>query len=261
MADRRTDPGAAHAAHDEEELAAFAAGELDHGAKERIARQVADCPECAALIDDMRLLRSATQRLAAPTRRRDFRLSAADADRLARQARWRRLLGPFGAAGAQALRPVAGGLVALGLVGVLLTTVAPTVLRALPGTASSAAQDRELSAPAAGGGSKSQLAPNLQSLSPLAYGAGGAPESGAPRTAEPAANPPASSVAPLPSEPGAVADTSIGKSAAVGSEPAVLPGPSILSIVGLLSAAALIVGLALIAILRLAARWGPPPPR
>lgn len=257
MADRRIDPRAAHAAHDEEALAAFAAGELDPGAGEPIARQVAGCPACASLVGDLRLLRSATRDLPAPSRRRDFRLSPADAHRLGRQARWHRLLGPFGAAGAQALRPVAGGLVALGLVGILLTAVGPAVLRALPGAASSAGQDRYLSLRAAGEGSTGQSGPSRQSLPPLAYGPGGASQSGAPRTAEPAgASIPAPSAIPVPTEQRTSSDAS--KGAAAGeSVPSGPSGPSGAWVLASLSVAALVLGLALLAVLRLAARWGP----
>jgi hypothetical protein len=52
-------------------------------AAEAIRVQVAVCPDCASLASDLRLLATASANLAAPTRRRDFRLSPADAARLA----------------------------------------------------------------------------------------------------------------------------------------------------------------------------------
>ena len=77
---------AGHADHDLDALAGFvddpAAVTAANDASDVIRAQALDCPECAALVADLRVLASATAALAVPARTRDFRLSPEDAARL-----------------------------------------------------------------------------------------------------------------------------------------------------------------------------------
>jgi anti-sigma factor RsiW len=73
----------AHASHDLEAVVAFADGELSGPELATAAAQVETCPACAALEADLRSLSLADRRLATPVRTRDFRLTPADAARLA----------------------------------------------------------------------------------------------------------------------------------------------------------------------------------
>ncbi len=77
MADR-------HDAHDLALVVAFADDELAGAELAAAAAQVEDCPRCALLVADLRALAIADRALATPARPRDFRLSAADAERLER---------------------------------------------------------------------------------------------------------------------------------------------------------------------------------
>ncbi len=77
MADR-------HDAHDLALVVAFADHELTGAELEAAAAQVEDCARCALLVTDLRALALADRALATPARPRDLRLTAADAERLAR---------------------------------------------------------------------------------------------------------------------------------------------------------------------------------
>lgn len=77
MADR-------HGSHDLEAIVALADGELAGAELEIATKQVQDCRDCAALVADLRSLALADRQLATPPRPRDFRLTAADAERLGR---------------------------------------------------------------------------------------------------------------------------------------------------------------------------------
>jgi hypothetical protein len=117
MAVSRT--SADHAAHDELILAVLASG--DDLPAEDLARaeaQVRDCAECALVVSDIRAIRAATADLPAPPRRRDFRLTEADAARL-RQGRWRRLLAALGSPRDRITGPAAAGLATIGVAGIL----------------------------------------------------------------------------------------------------------------------------------------------
>ncbi len=140
-------PAAVHDAHDALLLAALASGDdLSSSERARADALVRDCPECSSLVADIRLITSATAALAAPVRRRDFRLTDADAAGL-RLTGWRRLIAAFGSARFAFATPLAAGLVAVGLVVALVTVV--------PGTAgpfASTSMSRDASAPVAGAG-------------------------------------------------------------------------------------------------------------
>lgn len=77
-----TDGRMPHADHDAEQLVAYADAQLDAPEAALAADHVADCADCARLVDEVRLLAAADRALATPARPRDFRLTAADAERL-----------------------------------------------------------------------------------------------------------------------------------------------------------------------------------
>jgi hypothetical protein len=125
---------ARHALHDEELVAALAAGDVDDPADAERARSFVDrCAMCRELHDDLRQIRSAVQasgsaaqRAASMTAPRDFRLTAEDAARLrpsspvarlGSQLGWtdrlRRGVATFG-------RPLGTGLATLGVAGLLI---------------------------------------------------------------------------------------------------------------------------------------------
>ena len=78
------------------------------------------CAGCASLLADLAVLRAATAALPAVPRTRDYRLTDADVARL-RPPAWGRLVGWLGAPRSK-VRPLAGGLAALGIAGLLLST-------------------------------------------------------------------------------------------------------------------------------------------
>lgn len=119
--------GIDHFAHDALLLAALTSGDaLEAADRARADAQVRDCAACAALLADLVAIRAATVELPAPRRRRDFRLTEADAARL-RPAGWRRVLVAFGSPRARLAGPASLGLATLGIAGLLLATV-PTAL-------------------------------------------------------------------------------------------------------------------------------------
>jgi anti-sigma factor RsiW len=73
-----------HDAHDLAAVVAFADGELAGPELDAAATQIGECPDCALLASDLRALAYADRSLATPARPRDFRLTARDAERLAR---------------------------------------------------------------------------------------------------------------------------------------------------------------------------------
>src|SRR5450759_1205686 len=99
-------------------IAALDAGDLAGDERDRAARLVDRCAGCAALLGDLAIIRTATATLPAPPRRRDYRLSDADAARL-RPSAWRSVIGWIGTP-RSTVRPLAGGLAALGIAGLLL---------------------------------------------------------------------------------------------------------------------------------------------
>jgi hypothetical protein len=71
-----------HADHDLERVAGLAARDLPGDELDAVTHRTAACPDCAALLADLRVLAAATHDLPAPARPRDFRLGADDAARL-----------------------------------------------------------------------------------------------------------------------------------------------------------------------------------
>jgi hypothetical protein len=230
-----------HAAHDELLLAAYASGD-DLPAAERVATDalVRDCPDCAALVVDLRLIRAATVALPVPPRRRDFRLTDADAARL-RPAGWRRLVATFASARLAFTAPLGAGLVAIGIV-VAVVTAAPGaggILRPVSSQLSSRADSFGLVSPAAAGAvAAPELAPvpaGSSDLTVTGTSSVEAPAGGGPAAAQPASPPadvasgaaapgPSGADAKLPGDAAPLAGTQVA-SASPGDSAALPPVP------------------------------------
>ena len=77
------DPTAGHAGHDPLLIVAFLDDDLPAAERAAVETILATCPDCAALEADLVALATATRELPTPARPRDFRLTVADAERLA----------------------------------------------------------------------------------------------------------------------------------------------------------------------------------
>ena len=99
-------------------VVALDAGDLAGADRDRALALAAACAGCASLLGDLAAIRAATAALPAPARRRDYRLTDADAARL-RPSPWRRLVHWLGAP-QSTVRPFAGALATLGIAGLLL---------------------------------------------------------------------------------------------------------------------------------------------
>lgn len=200
-ASRSTDD---HAGHDRPLIVAYACGDLDAD-EAGAARMLMDsCRRCAALFDDIALLRSAIGAdTGAPRRPRDFRISADDAERL-RAGPLTRLLRRLASPGLSILQPLAGAAMAIGLVLVVATS-------ALPG----------LGFGAASGGALPASAPDVRGGQSL-------PDAGGPPYASGSAVGPAATAAPGGEELGSkgIIDTATvpTKRLALASEPGLDPG-------------------------------------
>ena len=151
-------PARPHDDHDFLLIAARATDELAGAEIERADALILSCAECTELLADLRAIRTATSSVAAPTRPRDFRLSAHDAERL--QPRGiRGWLGWTGGRRLQLGRPFAAGLTALGLAGLLVTTLPSGGPAASPGAAIDAAASPASSPAAAAGAPTAAAAP------------------------------------------------------------------------------------------------------
>ncbi len=146
-------------------IVALDAGDLSGGERDRATRLAAACAGCATLRADLALIRAATAALPAPRRTRDFRLTEADAARL-RPSALRRLLGWIGAP-RSSVRPLAGALATLGIVGLLLGTT--------PGLFGQETTVSTGSPPAVAPGAAPGLAAGPPGVSPGSAAAGGAP--------------------------------------------------------------------------------------
>lgn len=111
-----------HADHDELLVVALASGDLTGDDAVRATGLVDSCTACASLLADVTAIRAATAALPPPRRRRDFRLTDADAARL-RPAGWRRFLVPLAGPRFAFTRPLAGALATLGVAGLLVAGV------------------------------------------------------------------------------------------------------------------------------------------
>jgi anti-sigma factor RsiW len=139
--------------HDETLVARLAADDLAARELEVVRAQVAECPACAELLADLLSIAAATARLPGPQRTRDFRLTAADAARL-RPAGWRGLLARLGSPGFAFVKPLAGGLAALGVAGLILASLPSAFMSSSAGSNPNAISDS-----GTGGAAPSQAAP------------------------------------------------------------------------------------------------------
>ena len=157
--------------HDETLVARLAADDLATREVLVAKAQVADCPACAELLADLRSIASATARLQGPQRTRDFRLTEADAARL-RPAGWRGLLARLGSPDFAFARPVASGLAALGIAGLILASI-PSGFGGSAASLPYSAQDGPTGGLPAGG-----AAPAAASTAPAPAGAPGVTDNG-----------------------------------------------------------------------------------
>lgn len=164
-----------HDTHDRELIAAHAAGDLEGRALATAADLLATCSDCAELHADLRAIATATARVPARPRTRDFRLTPADAARL-RPGGWRRLVAAFSAPRLAFTAPLGGGLAALGLAAILVAA-APG---AVPFLADGAGMRTTVSGPEFNAGGSDNGGPELPPVDVAAPGnAGGEPGKGA----------------------------------------------------------------------------------
>ena len=208
----RSGPAHTRPDHDETLIAGLAAGDLTDGEAAAAGTLVATCPACAELHSDLLSIMAATTTLPAPRRTRDFRLTEADAARLLPR-RWRRFVGPFAGPRLASSGPLAGGLVALGIAGLLLaampgflTTSNPTATSAPLGPAAVVPGASEVGSGAFGGAADA-AAPTAE---PAASGAGPAALPSGNRSVAgfvASAAPPTSELGPVESTAGVPAST------------------------------------------------------
>lgn len=123
---------AAHARHDPLLIAQHTAGDqLDAQPAREAQRLMATCPACAELAADLRRVSSAVAWEPLPPRRRDLRIDPVRAEQL-RGSAWSRLLRRFALPQSRALRPVAAGVLSLGLVLVVAGNAWPTTQPSTP---------------------------------------------------------------------------------------------------------------------------------
>jgi hypothetical protein len=125
-----------HTEHDLLLVAASAAGDLEGDDLALADALVGACGECATLAADLIAISRATAAMPEPSRPRDFFLRPADAERL-RPHGLRRLVAAIAGPRTQLARPLAGGLMMLGIAGLLVAS-----LPGLGGSASPAAGDQ-----------------------------------------------------------------------------------------------------------------------
>lgn len=125
---------AEHAQHDLDLIAGHAAGDLTDTQRIRADELLQSCTSCADLRRDLVAIASATRTLPALSANRDFRLSSAQAARLRRRGWIESLRRPF-AAPRSTVRPMAMAFTSLGLAGLLLTNILPSLLGGAPASA------------------------------------------------------------------------------------------------------------------------------
>jgi hypothetical protein len=178
-------------------IVALDADDIAGADRVRAEALAASCAGCSSLLADLALIRAALPVLAAPPRRRDYRLTEEDAARL-RPAGLRHRVLDWLAAPRSSVRPLATGLATLGVVGLLVAAGLPGL-----GGAGSSATMLTTSAPA-------------EEAAPVP---GGAPELGATMAPVPAAT-----AAPNVQAPAYAGPTAAPDDAALAGEAS--PGPS-----------------------------------
>jgi len=120
----------AHDSHDRLLVARFALGdELASDEAASVRAVLAGCTDCSELVSEMQVVQHATAEALAPARPRDFFITPEQAASLRPNA-WMRLLGRFSAPRMNALRPLAGATLAIGIVLVGVGAVLPNELPA-----------------------------------------------------------------------------------------------------------------------------------
>jgi hypothetical protein len=153
-------PTGPHADHDRTFVSAHVAGDLSGPERSRAEALVRDCADCSQLAVELRAIRVATAGLPAPARPRTFVLTPADAARL-RQAGWRRLATALAGPRAAFTRPLAAGLMAVGLFGLVATSLPNVVNVDLGGAGAGSPSAAETDADQERDGSQPAAAPSL----------------------------------------------------------------------------------------------------
>jgi hypothetical protein len=190
-------------------IVALDADDIAGADRVRAEALAASCAGCSSLLADLALIRAALPVLAAPPRRRDYRLTEEDAARL-RPAGLRHRVLDWLAAPRSSVRPLATGLATLGVVGLLVAAGLP----GLGGVGSSGTM-LTTSAPAeeavpAGGGAPPELGATAVPL-PAATAA---PSVQAPGFAAPTSPPPDGAAAVGEASPGPFGERSSATGAA-----------------------------------------------
>jgi hypothetical protein len=290
LGDEMFDPHitARHPAHDTMLVAALVDDLVPAGEREGAQQLVDTCGRCAELHDDLLALRAATRALPTPPRPRDYRLTAADVDRL-RPTGLRRWIAAIGSSRDAFTRPLAIGLTTLGIVG-LVVSGAP--LLSFGGATSSASGEPaaaprpaasqpafDVAVPAAGAGNAAAEATRGPVAAAATAPAATAPAATAPAVLPPAQQAPGLAAAPSPpsgdgssealGDQSGRAGGSVGGAKATGSIPGAEqdhpvavtgpqpaePGPSVAPIV-IVSGVLLLAGLGLFLLRWMARRFG-----
>lgn len=147
MSPSRTSQPEPHDSHDPLTIAAFAAGDLVGQDRDQGEVLLAECAACRNLHDDLQAISTAVRAMPPVQRpsQRVFQVSIADAQRLARGARWRALARLFGASRGSVIRPISAALMTLGLATFMISA---QPLLHLGSGAAAPSQDRQLMATA-----------------------------------------------------------------------------------------------------------------
>ena len=208
-------------------IAALDAGDVAGIERDRATTLADTCTGCASLLADLAVLRAATAALPVVPRTRDYRLTDADVARL-RPPAWGRLVGWLGAPRSK-VRPLAGGLAALGIAGLLLSTT-PGFFGQAAMTLSTTGAPVVAPGDAGGAGAAREVSPQL-STAPTTQAVPGAtpgPKAVPVPAALPAPSPAAAGVpAPSPAAAGVPAPTAPPSAGVLtGPAAAATPGPS-----------------------------------
>jgi hypothetical protein len=161
---------AEHAQHDLDLIAAHVAGDLTDTERIRADGLLQSCNSCADLRRDLLVIATATRALPRTARApRDFRLDAAQAERLRGGGWFRTLLRPFRTP-QSVFRPMAAAFTTLGLAGLLVANVLPSLF----GSAGSAAPLRDQSQAAGATAAAAPAASEAPVLRPMSGGGAGA---------------------------------------------------------------------------------------
>jgi hypothetical protein len=211
-------PNPEHDRHDPLLVASLLDRTAEPAERERAHARIAACSDCAALHQDLLLLRNAARDLPAPTRPRAFTLSPDDAARQ-RPAGWRRLVAAFGSTRDVFSRPLAIGLTTIGLAGLLVSSASS--LLSTGGSTSLTAIGNSVGA---GGGATSQSLEGSK-LAPLATAAPSTAGAAAAALPAPTA-PPSEAPERAPAAPSAESfDTFVGAPTASAGAAPVAPEP------------------------------------